>query len=406
MEASPRAAGGNPTGHDLPTPCRDAERLLAAVAARRDMSPDDLRPFLYIHRDGEAARHLSRVASGLDSLLVGEYQVLGQVKTAFQAALDAGTAGPTLSALFRQAIHAGKRVRTETEIGLGARSLGLVAATLARETLGDLARRTALIVGAGKMSELAGRALAEAGLRFLLVSNRTFDKAAGLAASLGGEAVHFDALPAEPGPGRPGDRRHRRPPYRPAPGDPGRGHGRPARPPPGGGGPGGAAQRGPGRPLAGRHPPVRHGRSDGRGECQPPGGRAGPGGGRGDRRRGGRRLSGVVAAATGRPGDHGPARPGRGHAPGRGGQVPSPAGPADARAGAGRGGAEPGPGEQGPAHPHLPPQVPGQRPRPGRGPGASPRSSSGWTARTAPRTRTRSRTEAPTRCRRMPHPTP
>ncbi|MEW5717633.1 MAG: glutamyl-tRNA reductase [Chloroflexota bacterium] len=142
----------------------------------------------------DAARHLFRVAAGLDSLLVGEHQILGQVKDAFQAAQEAGTIGALLSALFRQALTAGKRARSETEIGQGARSLGQVAVALARETLGDLTDRTALLVGVGKINKLAGRALVESGLRWLLVANRTFERAVEVAQSLGGRAVHFDAL--------------------------------------------------------------------------------------------------------------------------------------------------------------------------------------------------------------------
>jgi glutamyl-tRNA reductase len=142
----------------------------------------------------DAARHLFRVAAGLNSLLVGEHQILGQVKDAFQVAQDTGTVGDLLCGLFRQALTAGKRGRTETEIGQGARSLGQVAVSIARETLGDLKDRTALLIGVGKINKIAGRALVESGLRWLLVANRTFERAVGVARSLGGRAVHFDAL--------------------------------------------------------------------------------------------------------------------------------------------------------------------------------------------------------------------
>ena len=170
--------------------------LVGALADLRGIDSADIEPHLYARRDACAADHLCRVAAGLDSLLVGEYQILGQVKTALLAAQRAGTAGHVLSALFRQAIHAGKRARTETEIGLGARSLGEMAISLARQTMGELHGRSALIVGAGKMSELAGRTLAEAGLTCLMIANRTFDRAATLASALGGRAVHFDSLAA------------------------------------------------------------------------------------------------------------------------------------------------------------------------------------------------------------------
>jgi glutamyl-tRNA reductase len=144
--------------------------------------------------DAGAARHLFRVAAGLDSLLVGEHQILGQVKDAFQNAQDAGTVSDLLCGLFRQALTAGKRARSETEIGQGARSLGQVAVSIAQETLGDLTNRTALLVGVGKINKIAGHALVESGLRWLLVANRTFERAVEVAQSLGGRAVHFDAL--------------------------------------------------------------------------------------------------------------------------------------------------------------------------------------------------------------------
>ena len=198
-DGSDLVAGTAGTGQrvNVPAGAGTAESaLLYALAALRGIALADFASYLYVRRAAEAAGHLCRVACGLDSLLVGEYQILGQVKTAFQAAQEASSTGPVLSALFRQAIHAGKRARTETEIGVGARSLGQVAVSLARQNLGDLSQRTALMVGAGKMSELTGRALAEAGLHCLLVSNRTFDRAVALAESLGGQAVHFDGLAA------------------------------------------------------------------------------------------------------------------------------------------------------------------------------------------------------------------
>jgi glutamyl-tRNA reductase len=194
--AAARGAAEHATATEA-TPCLASPvPLVAALSAYRGLPVADFAPYLYLLAGEPAARHLCRVAAGLDSLLIGEYQILGQVKTALQAALDARSAGPCLPALFRQALRAGKRARTETEVGLGARSLGQVAASLGRQVLGDLAQRTALIIGAGKMSELAGAALAEQGLKCLLVANRSFDRAAGLAQNLGGRAVHFDALPA------------------------------------------------------------------------------------------------------------------------------------------------------------------------------------------------------------------
>jgi len=149
---------------------------------------------LYARCGEEAACHLLRVAAGLDSLVIGENEILGQVKSAFELAHAAGTTGPMLSALFRYAVQAGKRVRSETEIGRAALSVATIVVEMAQETFGSLAERTALLIGAGKMSSITGQALVRAGLRCVLVANRTFDRAQRLAASLGGRAVRFDAL--------------------------------------------------------------------------------------------------------------------------------------------------------------------------------------------------------------------
>jgi glutamyl-tRNA reductase len=168
--------------------------LVEALASARGLSACDFACYLMTRVDADAARHLFRVAAGLDSLLVGEHQILGQVKDALRLAQDAGTVGDVLCGLFQRALTAGKRARNETEIGQGARSLGQVAVSIARETFGDLTHRTALLIGVGKINKIAGRALVESGLRWLLVANRTFERAVVVAQSLGGRAVHFDAL--------------------------------------------------------------------------------------------------------------------------------------------------------------------------------------------------------------------
>jgi len=168
--------------------------LVEALAHARGLNACDFSCYLTTRVGADAARHLCRVAAGLDSLLVGEAQILGQVKDAFQVAQDAGTLGDLLCGLFQRAIAAGKRARNETDIGQGARSLGQVAVSLARETLGDLTDRTALLIGVGKINKLAGRALVESGLRWLLIANRTFERAVEVAQAFGGRAVHFDAL--------------------------------------------------------------------------------------------------------------------------------------------------------------------------------------------------------------------
>lgn len=173
----------------------DAERIIRAYLAQRGgFDGAALNEYLFAYRCDDAARRLLRVAAGLDSLVAGENEILGQAKTAFEVAHAAGVTGPMLAALFRAAIQAGKRVRTETEIGRLALSVATIVVEMAQEAFGPLADRTALLIGAGKMSSIAGQALVRAGLRCVLVANRTYDRAERLAATLGGRAVHFDAL--------------------------------------------------------------------------------------------------------------------------------------------------------------------------------------------------------------------
>jgi len=150
---------------------------------------------LYVYRGLEATHHLLRVAAGLDSLVIGENEILGQVKDAYKIAHAAGTTGPMLSALFRYAVQAGKRVHTETDIGRAALSMATIVVELAEGMFGSLVDRTALLLGAGKMSSMTARALVKAGLHCILVANRTYEHAQKLAKNLGGRAVHFDALP-------------------------------------------------------------------------------------------------------------------------------------------------------------------------------------------------------------------
>lgn len=156
--------------------------------------PERFERFVY-RREGEAAvRHLFRVASGLDSLVVGEAQITGQVKAAYEAASAQGATGRVLNRLFQQALAAAKRVRTTTEIGAGRASVGSVAVELAERIFESLARRTVLVVGAGEMGESVVESLRAAGARTTLVANRTFGRAEALAAKFGGSAVRFEEL--------------------------------------------------------------------------------------------------------------------------------------------------------------------------------------------------------------------
>ncbi|HZT43852.1 MAG TPA: glutamyl-tRNA reductase [Chthonomonadaceae bacterium] len=170
-----------------------AYALLSAHLVRFYQVPEaTFAPYLYRKVDHEAVSHLLRVASGLDSLVLGEAQILGQVRTVLKAAEEAGTLGSTLHTLFQQAISGGKRVHTETALGRGAFSIGRAAVDLARGIFDDLSRATVLILGAGKMSELTVRYLVQNGVHFVVVANRTYEKAVTLAERLGGKAIQYD----------------------------------------------------------------------------------------------------------------------------------------------------------------------------------------------------------------------
>jgi glutamyl-tRNA reductase len=160
------------------------------------MRPTELVSSIYSLRDDEAVRHLLEVAAGLDSMIVGEAEVLGQVKRAYELALVEGATGPIANRLFRDAIAAGKRVRTETALGRAHDSVSSVAVDLARKLLGDLASRNVLVIGAGETAELTAKALHMRGADTVFVANRRYDRAIGLAQRFGGTAVRFEDLPA------------------------------------------------------------------------------------------------------------------------------------------------------------------------------------------------------------------
>ncbi len=153
-----------------------------------------LAPHIYEHRDQQAVRHLFRVAASLDSMVVGEPQILGQVKEAFAAARAAGTVSGQLEHLLQSAFAAAKRVRTETEIGSNSVSIASVAVELARKIFGSLQGRTVFLVGAGKMSELAARHLVQQGAGAILVTNRTLERARQLAEPFNGRVIPFEKL--------------------------------------------------------------------------------------------------------------------------------------------------------------------------------------------------------------------
>ncbi len=158
------------------------------------LDPAVLKDHLYQHRDQQAVRHLFRVAASLDSMVVGEPQILGQVKEAFAVAHTAGTVGPQLEHLLQSAFAAAKKVRSETEIGSNSVSIASVAVELARKIFGSLNGRTVFLVGAGKMSELAARHLVQQGAGSILVTNRTLARARTMAEEFHGRVIPFEQL--------------------------------------------------------------------------------------------------------------------------------------------------------------------------------------------------------------------
>lgn len=160
-----------------------------------DLSPSRLDGFLYEHRDHDAVRHVFRVATGLDSMVLGEPQILGQIKLAYQAALDAGSVETGFKRLFQNAFAVAKRARTETRIGASPVSVAFAAVSLARRIFADLADATVLLVGAGDTIELTARHLKDAGVHRLLVANRTLANAQSLAESYSAQAISLDDIP-------------------------------------------------------------------------------------------------------------------------------------------------------------------------------------------------------------------
>src|SRR4051812_29055890 len=165
----------------------EAESATLAILARQaGIRPTELFGAIYALRDADAVRHLFQVASGLDSMIVGEAEVQGQVKRAYELALVEGVPGPVSNRLFRDALAAGKRVRTETSISRAHVSVSSVAVELARAALGELDTRSVLVIGAGENGELTARALHERGVDTVFVANRRYDRAIGLAQRFGG----------------------------------------------------------------------------------------------------------------------------------------------------------------------------------------------------------------------------
>jgi glutamyl-tRNA reductase len=152
----------------------------------------DISPYIYIKEGSQAVHHLFSVAGGMDSMVIGETEITGQVKQAYQTAQQAKLTGRVLNRVFQTALQTAKEIRTQTQIGRGATSVGSVAVELAERIFKDLADKTVLIVGAGKMGESTVKHLAKRGAKSVLVSNRSFDRAQALAEEFGGRAIRFE----------------------------------------------------------------------------------------------------------------------------------------------------------------------------------------------------------------------
>jgi glutamyl-tRNA reductase len=170
------------------------KELLCFLGDRCGLPPQELDSYLHRFQGAEAVAHLFSVAAGLDSLVVGENEILGQVREAYHLASEEKAANSVLSNLFRRAITTGKRARTETAISRNAASISSVAVELAKKILGDLPGCQALVIGSGEMSRQTLRNLAVCGMRRIMVSNRTRERAEGLAQEYGGHVVDFDRM--------------------------------------------------------------------------------------------------------------------------------------------------------------------------------------------------------------------
>jgi glutamyl-tRNA reductase len=173
------------------------DEIARCLVAKTNRNPHNYAPPFYRYDGNKCVQHLFRVASGLDSMVVGESEIFGQAKKAYESARTSGAVGPYLHRLFQRAFRVAKQVRTHTEIARGAVSVGSVAVELAQRIFGKLAECKVLVLGAGETSERTARALVSRGVTDLRVSNRLFERACALVNELGGRAVPFDGWAAQ-----------------------------------------------------------------------------------------------------------------------------------------------------------------------------------------------------------------
>lgn len=174
-----------------------AKQVSRWLADFHQVDADDLQPHIYLYQDNAAAEHLMQVASGLDSLVLGEPQILGQVKQAYNQARNAGTINPQFERLFQKTFAIAKQVRTDTDIGANAVSVAFAAVSLARQIFGNLSKVRVLLIGAGETIELVARHLLEQGASQLTVANRTYERAVELAQQFSGSAIALAQVPVQ-----------------------------------------------------------------------------------------------------------------------------------------------------------------------------------------------------------------
>ena len=179
----------------LETESARPEAVLNWLAEFHQVSVDDLHACAYVHQDDQAVRHMMRVACGLDSLVLGEPQILGQIKSAYAVAREAGTLGPLLGRLFQATFSTAKTVRTDTAIGENPVSVAFAAVSLAKQIFTDLGHSQALLVGAGETITLVARHLHEQGVKKIVVANRTLERATQLASEFGAQAILLSDIP-------------------------------------------------------------------------------------------------------------------------------------------------------------------------------------------------------------------
>jgi len=177
------------------TKSEDQAPLIKWIAETKTIAANEFTPYLYSYKDSQSIRHMFRVACGLDSMILGEPQILGQMKTAYQAANQAGTLGKNLSKLFHHTFSAAKKVRTDTAIGSSPVSVAFAAVQLAQQIFDKLSEQTALLIGAGETIELTARHLYQHGIGRIIIANRTYDKAHALAIQFNGYAIALSEIP-------------------------------------------------------------------------------------------------------------------------------------------------------------------------------------------------------------------